>query len=334
MTSSRSRTPFRNVPPPRPEGGARPTPASSRAKSWATFARAGRTPGRLCGHRPRRRRRAKARPAAGRTRRRPRPEPTEPSGRRGGSPPRQAGYQDGYRDGMVALESFKQSFAQQATAQIGALLQSLDASSTALDAQLAQAVARVAVQLARQVLRAELSSTRPSWRRWPPRRWTRCCSGAPHHRARAPAGPAAGGRRRGRGAAGTRRAPDGRPGVERGGCRSSSDAGAIDARIATRWAQAAAAWAAEPWHADDETTAADECRHPATHDKPRCRPRAPSAGCATWPTCRPTPPCRSRWRPWARWLARDRPGAGSRRRARAGGLGVRRPVRQPRAAGR
>jgi flagellar assembly protein FliH len=41
----------------------------------------------------------------------------------------------------------------------------------------------------------------------------------------------------------------GSPGVERGGCRVESNAGAIDARIATRWAQAAGAMGCdEPWH--------------------------------------------------------------------------------------
>ncbi len=71
---------------------------------------------------------------------------------------RQAGYQEGYRDGLVALEGFKESFAQQATSQIGALLTAFDEQLQSLDEQMAQALAASAVQLARQVLRSELQS--------------------------------------------------------------------------------------------------------------------------------------------------------------------------------
>ena len=70
---------------------------------------------------------------------------------------RQAGYQEGYRDGLVALEGFKESFAQQATAQVGALLQAFDDQLGALDESIAGALAASAVQLARQVLRSELA---------------------------------------------------------------------------------------------------------------------------------------------------------------------------------
>ncbi len=71
---------------------------------------------------------------------------------------RQAGYQEGYRDGLVALEGFKESFAQQATSQVGALLDAFDTQLQALDGQVAQALAASAVQLARQVLRSELQT--------------------------------------------------------------------------------------------------------------------------------------------------------------------------------
>jgi len=71
---------------------------------------------------------------------------------------RQAGYQEGYRDGLVALEGFKESFAQQATSQIGALLTAFDEQLQSLDEQMARALAASAVQLARQVLRSEVQS--------------------------------------------------------------------------------------------------------------------------------------------------------------------------------
>ncbi len=69
---------------------------------------------------------------------------------------RQSGYQDGYRDGTAALDNFKQSFASQITSQVGALMDAFDAQLTALDGPLAQALADSATQLARELLRSEL----------------------------------------------------------------------------------------------------------------------------------------------------------------------------------
>jgi flagellar assembly protein FliH len=41
------------------------------------------------------------------------------------------------------------------------------------------------------------------------------------------------------------------PGIERGGCRVESDAGVVDARIATRWDQATQSLGTEAeWHDD------------------------------------------------------------------------------------
>ena len=155
---------------------------------------------------------------------------------------RQSGYQEGYRDGLVALESFKQSFAQQATAQIGALLEAFDRQLDALDADTARAVGRTAVQLARQVLRTELQQR--------PELVAQVAAEAVHaimlsarhiavqvHPQDLPL--VAEGAAEALQARGARLHAN--PAIERGGVLVQSDVGAIDARIASRWAQAAAA---------------------------------------------------------------------------------------------
>ncbi len=166
---------------------------------------------------------------------------------------RQAGYQDGYRDGLVALDGFKQSFASQATAQVGALLQAFDEQLTALDAQLAQAVAQSAVQLARQVLRSELASH--------PERVAKVAADAVNavmlsarqitvqvHPQDLPL--VAEGAEETLKARGARLIAN--PQLRRGGVLVDSDVGAIDARIGTRWEQAAAALgSSEPWDGTD-----------------------------------------------------------------------------------
>lgn len=155
---------------------------------------------------------------------------------------RQSGYQEGYRDGLVALEGFKQSFASQTTAQVGALLQSFDEQLTALDAELAQAVARSAVHLARQVLRTELATD--------PARVAKVAADAVNavmlsarqitvqvHPQDLPL--VAEGAEETLKARGARLLANAQ--VQRGGVLVDSDVGSIDARIATRWEQAAAA---------------------------------------------------------------------------------------------
>jgi len=162
---------------------------------------------------------------------------------------RQAGYQDGYRDGLVALEGFKQSFAAQMSSQVGRLIESLDAEILALEGQMAESVAATAVRLARELLRSELAgdpslvsmvaaeavgavllSARQITLRVHPQDLPLVAEGA------AEALQARGARLVGDAA------------IERGGCRVESDLGAIDARIAERWAQAAAALGADvPW---------------------------------------------------------------------------------------
>lgn len=155
---------------------------------------------------------------------------------------RQSGYQDGYRDGLVALENFKHTFAQQATSQIGALLDAFDEQLAALDGEMSQALARTAVLLAQQVLRCELTqrpelvaqvaaeavnavmlSARHISVHVHPQDYHLVAEGAEETLA----------------ARGARLQAD--AALERGGVVVHSDVGTIDARIAARWAQAAAA---------------------------------------------------------------------------------------------
>ena len=165
---------------------------------------------------------------------------------------RQAGYQDGYRDGTAALESFKQSFASQATAQVGALLEGFDRQFAALDGRIAQAVAGVAVQLAQQVLRAELHTRPDLVARVASEAINSVMFSARHigvqvHPLDLPL--VAEGADEALKARGARLLAN--PAIERGGVLVESDVGTVDARIATRWAQAAAALGAElPWHTE------------------------------------------------------------------------------------
>ena len=168
---------------------------------------------------------------------------------------RQGGYQDGYRDGLVALEEFKQSFAAQSTQQIGALLRSLDSQFAALESQIAQAVAASAVSLARQVVIEELHARPEVVARVATEAVNAVLLSARHitlrvHPLDLPLIET--------GAAEAIAARDARlladDTIERGGCRVEADIGSVDARIASRWAQAAQALGADvPWQGKDES---------------------------------------------------------------------------------
>lgn len=181
------------------------------------------------------------------------PEPTAADWEARIAAARQAGYQDGYRDGLVALENFKQSFAQQATAQIGALLNAFDDQLQQLDEQIARAVADSAVLLARQVLRSELQ-VRPELVAAVAAEAVGAVMLSARHIS-VQVNPAdlplvAEGAEEALAARGARLAAH--PEIERGGVLVQSDVGAVDARIATRWAQAAAALGSqEPYDEGD-----------------------------------------------------------------------------------
>lgn len=163
---------------------------------------------------------------------------------------RQAGYHEGYRDGLVALENFKQHFAAQATAQIGSLLQSFDEQLHELDARVAETVVRCAVQLAQQVVRSELATRPELIARVAGDAVNAVMLSARHISVLA--NPAdlpliAEGAEEALRARGARLLPD--ESVERGGVLVESDAGAVDAQIATRWTQAASALGSDlAWH--------------------------------------------------------------------------------------
>ncbi|HPP82314.1 MAG TPA: FliH/SctL family protein [Rubrivivax sp.] len=165
---------------------------------------------------------------------------------------RQAGYQEGYRDGLAALENFKQHFAAQATAQIGQLLDSLDAQWGALDARVAQTLVHCAVQLAQQVVRSELAVRPELVVRVAADALDAVMLSARHIRVYAHPDDLpliAEGADDALRARGARLLAD--ETLERGGVRVDSDAGTLDARIATRWAQAAAALGSElGWSAE------------------------------------------------------------------------------------
>lgn len=178
---------------------------------------------------------------------------------------RQTGYQEGYRDGLVALESFKQSFAQQATAQIGALLESFDRQFDALDAEAARAVAQTAVQLARQVLRTELQLRPELVAQVAAEAVNAVMLSARHisvqvHPHDLPL--VAEGAAEALAARGARLQAN--AAIERGGVLVQSDVGAIDARLSSRWAQAAAALGSQET-LDDMGAKAEPDDEPAGH---------------------------------------------------------------------
>lgn len=172
----------------------------------------------------------------------PAPEPTAADWQARIAAARQAGYQDGYRDGLAALENFKQTFAQQATSQVGALLDAFDSQLMALDGELAQSLARTAVELARQVLRSELTQRPELVAQVAADAVNAVMLSARHisvhvHPHDLPL--VAEGAEETLSARGARLLADAT--IECGGVRVDSDVGTIDARIAVRWAQAAAA---------------------------------------------------------------------------------------------
>lgn len=153
---------------------------------------------------------------------------------------RQAGYQDGYQDGLVALDSFKQSFAQQMAAQIGQLVGSFDAQLTQLEQQMAHALAQTATLLARQVVRSELQQRPELVVKVAEEAVNAVLMSARHIRVHVnPQDQAlvAEGAAEALAARGARLMAS--SSVQRGGVLIESDAGSIDARIETRWQQAA-----------------------------------------------------------------------------------------------
>ena len=162
------------------------------------------------------------------------------------------GYQNGYRDGLVALESFKQSVASQNAAQMNALLQSMDDAISALQPALAQTVSSVALALAAQVLRSELTLRPQAVASVATQALQEVLLSARHitmylhPQDLALVEQGAADTLQTRGARLQARAS-----LARGDCVIESDLGAIDARVATRWAQATASLLAAAQQGDD-----------------------------------------------------------------------------------
>lgn len=155
---------------------------------------------------------------------------------------RQHGYQDGYRDGLVALESFKQSFAAQTTAQVATLVGAIEGEIDALHQSLAECVVATAMRLARQIVRSELAA-RPELVAEVARQAVEGLVRSSKHVTLA-LHPDDEALVAGSGAAEALAARGGRvvadASIARGGCVVSSELGAVDATVATRWQRAVA----------------------------------------------------------------------------------------------
>jgi len=171
---------------------------------------------------------------------------------------RQQGYQDGYRDGLVALEAFKQQHDAQTGMQFAQIVARLDAQWDAHEKAMADAVTRTAVQLARQVVRAELLAHPQQVARVAQEAVNAIVVTARHLRLKVHPGDHAhvlAGAAEALEARGVRLLGD--AAVEPGGCVLESDLGQIDARIGSRWAQAAAVYGRDDaWDAPDAPEAA------------------------------------------------------------------------------
>lgn len=166
---------------------------------------------------------------------------------------RKAGYEEGYRDGMSALDSFKQSHAEQMQAQwsqrIEAFCRQLDAQWSELEPAMADSLAQAAVLLARSVLHAELQ-LKPEHVLELAREAVQCVAGSArriellvHPQDEALVRAALGDWLQARGAQLSADAQ-----VQRGGCLVQADIAQVDARLGTRWAEAAATLGSPlPW---------------------------------------------------------------------------------------
>jgi len=181
---------------------------------------------------------------------------------------REQAYQDGLRDGQETAEMMRQQHQAQVGRQFAEVVGALDAQWDQLEQGMAKAVTRTAVQLARQVVRHELVTAPELVARVAEEAIHALVMTARHLRLRvAPADHAL----VAQGAAellktrGVQLMAD--PAVEAGGCVLESDIGQIDARIAGRWAQAAAVFGRkDAWDAVDEPLPAVAGHDPAEID--------------------------------------------------------------------
>jgi len=158
---------------------------------------------------------------------------------------RQQGYQDGYRDGLEALEAAKRQHLSQVSAQMVPLVASFNDQIAALEVRMAAAVTDTAVTLARQVVRSELTQRPECVSQVAQEAVGAVMMSARHLRLRmhpldlALIDTGAGEALRTRDVV-----LQADPALHRGGCVVESDLGQVDARIESRWAQAAAVFGA------------------------------------------------------------------------------------------
>lgn len=159
---------------------------------------------------------------------------------------RREGREEGYREGLAALVEREKKLEQQLAAQIAQFTRALDAEFDGLHEELADAVTRIALQLARQVLRSELQLAPAHVLRVAGEAIEAVVQSATqltvyvHPQDLPLLAEALQDLLESRGARLLAH-----PEIERGGCRVESDVGGVDARVATRWAQAAAALGGE-----------------------------------------------------------------------------------------
>ena len=259
MTSSKSSSNFRQVPPP---AGSKDRPANAYARfipreELADFAAW--TPGAFgegadpFGATSKPQPRAPQRPEPAAAPAAP-PEPTAEQWQGRIEEARAQGYQQGYRDGLEALEAAKRQFAQQMSAQVGQLLSALDQQTQALDARMADTLVQTAVMLARQVVRSEVAQRPELIVQVAQDAIAAVILSARHLRLRLHPQDVA---LVEAGAAELLKARQvllqADPTLSPGGCIVESDLGQVDARIEQRWAQAVAVFGRDEPLGDDTT---------------------------------------------------------------------------------
>jgi flagellar assembly protein FliH len=159
---------------------------------------------------------------------------------------RQQGFESGCREGLSALEAFKKTHEDEMNARLARFMQSLDAEFDGLHEELSRSVGRIAVALARQVVRSELKLDPRHVASVAAEAVQALVQSARHvqvhvHPQDLPL--VAEGAHEALQARGARLLAD--AGLERGGCRVQSDAGSIEADVASLWRRAAQALGSE-----------------------------------------------------------------------------------------
>lgn len=180
---------------------------------------------------------------------------------------RQAGYHDGYRDGLEALEAAKRQFAKATSAEMASLVAAFQSDVAALEDRMAHAVLDTSLRLARQVVRSELAMRPDAVAQVAREAVSAVLLTAQHLRLRmhpqdlALIESGAGDDLRARKVLLLADAA-----LSRGGCVVETDMGEVDARVESRWQQAAGVFGLPlDWHTPAPQTPA---RGSATAGRP------------------------------------------------------------------